>query len=212
MKTILGVIALFLLLTISPLAFADEKSGEWWEVTTKMEMPGMPEFSAMMPGGHPTKVCLPTERDEQPFQSQDQDCTTSDVENSGDSITFKMTCTGDHPMTGTGEGTFSRDNFHQKMKMQSDDGEMLMTIDGKRIGGECKVKEAANQPMNHPVKKQTKTEMKKDPVAEPPDHAQTPKPAPKEASATDAESESAGGSVKEGVKKGVSALKNLFKY
>ncbi len=78
-----------------------------------MEMPGMPDFSSMMPGARPSKVCLATGQHAQPFRSKEkaEDCVVSDMQQSANKVTFKMKCSGEPPMTGNGEINYTRDTF-----------------------------------------------------------------------------------------------------
>jgi hypothetical protein len=107
---------------------------ELWEVTNKMEMPGMP-FS--MPG-HSSNVCIQKGKQNDPSHAvptdKDQDCKMSDVKMSGNKSSWKMTCTGKNAMTGSGEMTSGNGTYSGKMQMHSKDGDMTMSYDGKRIG------------------------------------------------------------------------------
>lgn len=143
MKISVGIAALSLLLNFTPQAFAAGTPGEWWEVTQKMEMPGMPDFAAMMPGSAPTKVCIAPGQASQPFTSKekDKDCTISDFKQSGNGATFTMKCTGENAMTGTGEITSTPTSFSQKINIHSQDGDMLLVSTGRRVGGACSVEE-----------------------------------------------------------------------
>ncbi len=116
-----------------PAAAAGE--GEWWEMTTRMEMPGMPA----MPGGQAVKFCRVKGDESKPIQSKDdKDCTVSNVKNAGNTMTFNMKCTGKDAMTGSGEMTSTPTTFNQKIKMRSGGEDMAMVSTGKRIGGACK--------------------------------------------------------------------------
>ena len=89
--------------------------GEFWEVTTKMEMPGMP-FA--MPA-NTQKLCIPTGTENDPTHSSgDKDCKMSDVSISGNKSSWKVRC--DHNgeiMTGIGEQTTSPDGYQGKMQL-----------------------------------------------------------------------------------------------
>ena len=116
-----------------PAAAAGE--GEWWEMTTRMEMPGMPA----MPGGQAVKFCRVKGDESKPVQSKDdKDCTVSNVWNAGNTMSFNMKCTGKDAMTGSGEMTSTPTTFNQKIKMRSGGEDMTMVSTGKRIGGACK--------------------------------------------------------------------------
>ncbi|MDP1633455.1 MAG: DUF3617 domain-containing protein [Gallionellaceae bacterium] len=113
--------------------------GEWWEVTAKMEMPGMP-FA--MPATT-TKVCLVKGAANDPRQStQDKDCKTTDVKISGNKTSYKVRCVHDgEVMNGTGEITSTPDSYQGTMRLSgTSDGEavnMNTTYRGKRVGPAC---------------------------------------------------------------------------
>ena len=129
---------LFIFILATPVAAA-EPVGEWWEVTMKMEMPGMPAGMAGMMGGQTSKVCMLKGQEKEPAKSKEnKDCTMSDMKSSGNTTSFKMKCTGKDPMTGDAVLTHTPNSFSQKMNMQSKQGKMTMISNGKRIGGACK--------------------------------------------------------------------------
>ncbi|OGS99247.1 MAG: hypothetical protein A3F73_06365 [Gallionellales bacterium RIFCSPLOWO2_12_FULL_59_22] len=113
--------------------------GEWWEVTAKMEMPGMP-FA--MPQTT-TKVCIARDAVNDPRQSmQDKECKMTDIKTSGNKTTWKMRCVRDgETMNGTGEITSTADSYHGKMhlsgKSDGEDVNMTTTYRGKRVGPAC---------------------------------------------------------------------------
>lgn len=107
---------------------------ELWEVTNKMDMPGMP-FA--MPG-QTSKVCMQQGKQGDPNQAvpkdKEQDCKMSDVKMTGNKSSWKIACTGKNAMTGNGEMTFGNGAYSGKMQMHSKDGDMTMSYEGKRIG------------------------------------------------------------------------------
>ncbi|MBI5006032.1 MAG: DUF3617 domain-containing protein [Nitrosomonadales bacterium] len=113
--------------------------GEYWEVTTRMEMPGMP--FAMPPTTQ--KVCIPKGGENDPEKtSGDKSCKMSDVKTVGNKTTWKMRCDRDgEVMTGSGEQTTSAGGYKGKMKFsgKSDGRDMNMSSEfsGKRLGGSC---------------------------------------------------------------------------
>jgi hypothetical protein len=147
MKRLFGPLMIVLALSITSEAFAAQTTGEWWEVSQKMEMAGMPDFSSMMPGGGISKVCMGSAQEKQPFSAGEdtKDCVVSNVKSSGNTTTFDMKCNGDNAMTGSGEITRTDNSFSQKMKMQSSDGELMLVSTGKRVGGACSVKVESSQ-------------------------------------------------------------------
>jgi hypothetical protein len=115
----------------------DETSGVWWENTFQMQMQGM-----SMPA-QVSKACLAKNGSPEPPRSgDDSDCTYSDVKHEGARTTWKVVCTGKHPMTGEGEMTGTREAYSGKMTMHMAEGgkgggDMAMVISGKRLGGDC---------------------------------------------------------------------------
>ena len=122
---------------------AHSAPGEYWEITNKMEMPGMP-FA--MPATT-TKVCIAKGGEKDPQKtSGDKDCKMTDVKTSGNKVTWKARC--DHNgevMTGTGEQTTTANGYEGKMqfagKSQGQDMNMTMAFSGKRAGGSCDTEE-----------------------------------------------------------------------
>lgn len=130
----------------SLLSFAASAApGEYWEVTSKMEMPGMP-FA--MPGTT-TKVCIAKGGEKDPGKSTgDKDCQATDVKTVGNKTTWKMRCNHDgEVMTGSGEQTTNANGYDGKMQFSSSSqkrgGNMTMAFSGKRVGGKCDSEEMA---------------------------------------------------------------------
>jgi len=133
MKHILTVFVLVSLPT-TILAVDGMRDG-MWEITSKMEMPGMP---MEMP---PTTVkhCYTKEevKDQKNVINKDKDCTVTDFKKSGNKVSWKMRCTGKNAGTFSGETVFSGDSYESVMNMQSDAGKgksMTMKVIGKRVG------------------------------------------------------------------------------
>lgn len=164
MKTLFAVITILIALNVSSPAYSTQTTGEWWEVTQKMEMPGMPDFSSMMPGGGASKVCISSDLETKPFSAGEdaKNCVISDVKTSGKTTTFKMKCTGENALTGSGEIKRNTDSFSQKVKVQSSDGDMLLVSTGKRIGGACNLEQEINKLTNSAEHKKLKADMDKD--------------------------------------------------
>lgn len=112
--------------------------GEYWEITSKMEMQGMP-FA--MPATT-TKVCIPKGSERDPKYTQGKDCQMTDVSHSGNTTKWKATCVNNgETMHGTGEATQEGDSSHGSMHMTGKSGgraiDMTMTYKNKRLGGSC---------------------------------------------------------------------------
>ncbi len=106
-----------------------------WEITSKMEMPGMP---MAMPATTIKHCYTKAEvKDQKKVISTDKNCTVTDLKSSGNKVTWKMKCTGQHPGTFSGETVFSGDSYDSTMKMESSGGKggtMTMKTKGKRVG------------------------------------------------------------------------------
>jgi hypothetical protein len=121
--------------------------GEYWEITSKMEMPGMP--FAMPPTTQ--KVCIPKGGQNDPGKtSGDKDCKMTDTRTVGNKITWKARCDRNgEVMTGIGEQTTTANDYHGKLvlsgKSSGQDMNMTMVYSGKRIGGSCDSEEQTRQ-------------------------------------------------------------------
>jgi hypothetical protein len=112
----------------------DLKPGKY-EITAKVEMPGMP-------GGMPAQTtiqCL-TDQDPVPASSADaQGCKVTDMKTEGNALTYTMTCE-QQGMTikSSGKITYNGDTFEgtNQTHMGPEAGNMTITtlISGKRIG------------------------------------------------------------------------------
>jgi len=132
----------FRLLTLScvPLllahaAFAQAQTqtepGEEWQTSAQMQMPGF-----AMPAQSST-VCMPQGSTEPP-PGPDTNCQMYDVERLGTTTKWKMRCTGEQAMTGTGEMTWQgRDSYSGKMVMNMDGQTVTTKLTGKRTGAAC---------------------------------------------------------------------------
>ena len=135
-KLIAALVILFAIISIS---FAgsvpDMQEGEW-EITSKMEVPGMP--MEMPPMKH--IQCL-TKEDFVPQSSQpDQECEFFEVNVTGNTVTWTMQCNNqDGEMKGVGKMIYSGNSFEGTIKITLSPGNMEMTnyIKGHHIG-DCK--------------------------------------------------------------------------
>ncbi|MBI5659631.1 MAG: DUF3617 family protein [Nitrosomonadales bacterium] len=114
--------------------------GEYWEVTTKMEMQGMP-FA--MPATT-VKVCMPPggEKDPQHTQDKNSNCKMTDIKTSGNKVSYKGKCVEkEGTMYMEGESTHERDSYRGTARMtgksEGHDVDMKTSYSGKRIGGSC---------------------------------------------------------------------------
>ena len=108
-------------------------SDDQYDVTVKMQMAGM----AMPPISQ--RLCVKKGANDGDFIPRRENCRVSDTARTGSRLTFKITCAGSNPMTGTGDFTFGANGYngqiHMKGKMEGQDVEMTQAIDGRRVGG-----------------------------------------------------------------------------
>ncbi|MCL4558751.1 MAG: DUF3617 domain-containing protein [Deltaproteobacteria bacterium] len=144
-STIGSVIAVLLLVTVALAASPRMKNG-LWEITTSMEMKGMPMPFAMKPVTNTQCITKKDVRDPEktvPKASKDKNCKVKDYKIAGDHVTWKMVCTGKHPMTSTGEMTYSNGTSYEGTMVMDTEGQgsnrvhMTYHFKGKRIG-DCK--------------------------------------------------------------------------
>ena len=104
---------------------------ELWQMTTRMEMEGMQLPAAQQ------QVCMKKgETRAEGLGQQDPNCKVTEQRRSGNKLTWKVVCTGENAMTGTGEMTRNRDTLEGRMLMKGRDGEMKIVYSG-RLGGTC---------------------------------------------------------------------------
>lgn len=125
----------FALCAASP-ASAQSKD-ELWEVTSKMEMPGMQ--MAMPP--QINRFCSGKNRKDEEFIPKQGDCRMLESKRAGNTFTYKMDCSGSHPSTVDGRITFGSNAYDGKMHMvmKGSNDAMDMTFTGKRVG-DCTAK------------------------------------------------------------------------
>lgn len=137
MKPALTVSLALLCATLATASHAE--SGEWWEITSKTEMPGMP-FN--MPSTT-TRVCVTKGSADDPRQTmQDKECKITDVKKSGNKTTWKMRCVRNgEVMNGNGEFTSLADGYQGVTRMSGKSGgqaiDMTSNFRGKRVGPAC---------------------------------------------------------------------------
>jgi len=107
-------------------------SDELWQITTKMEMEGM-----QMPAVS-QQVCMKKgETRAEGFQQQDKNCKVTDQRQVGNKFNWKVVCTGEDAMTGTGEMTRTRDTLDGRMQMKDKDGEAMKIVYSGKLAGTC---------------------------------------------------------------------------
>lgn len=142
MRLILALTVLATLICEGAHAAAPNMRAGMWEITVRMDMPGMP-------GGMPPQVvkqCLTQKDTENPQKitqgSQGADnCQISNYQLKGNTASWDMACKGAEEMTGSGTITFGGDSYTGTTRMTMKSGgqphNMTMQYSGKRIG-DCK--------------------------------------------------------------------------
>ncbi len=115
-----------------PAARAVNMNEGQWEITTTMDMPGMPE-AAKRP--HTVTHCL-TKSDYVPKANPEKsDCKLLDHKVDGNTVTWDVAC---KESTGKGTVTYAGDSFtglmETTMKQEGKEMTVKMKMDGKRIG------------------------------------------------------------------------------
>jgi hypothetical protein len=124
----------------APLAASAAGNDELWEVSTQMNIPGMPAGM----GGMTQQVCQDRDPRKQGPQGQDMEkCKVTDVKESGTRLTISMTCPQGRAVI---ERTFNtaRTEYKGTMKMTTRDGDMIMNMSGRKIGA-CDAQQARRQ-------------------------------------------------------------------
>jgi len=107
-----------------------------WQITTKVDMPGMP---ADMPQQTFTHTECLTKDDYVPRGSQTSgsggDCEIRDVRRDGNTVTWTMHCnTGQGEMNGKGSITYNGDSFEGTIESVMSGMQMTQHLNGQRIG------------------------------------------------------------------------------
>ena len=103
-----------------------------WEITTKMEIPGMP---VPMPP-ITFRQCM-TNQNPVPNQSQSgQECRMKNVKTKGNTVSWEMVCDSQQgEIKSSGKITYKGDRFDGVVMMDMPgQGQMKMTMTGQRIG------------------------------------------------------------------------------
>lgn len=118
-----------LLLALMPARAADPP-GDLWQTTSQMVMQGMP-FS---PPPTTLKVCTAREWTGPP-PGGDPTCVNTSFTRVGNKMTWAMQCSGDMPMTGTGEITWNGpDSYTGVITATAEGMTMMINLSGKKIG------------------------------------------------------------------------------
>lgn len=120
-----GIAVLGLISSASVMAAGDD---ELWEMTTKLDMPGMAMPSMTQ------SICLPKGGAYTPENVKQQNCEMTDLKTSGDRTSWKMHCSGKDAMEGSGEVTRSANTMKGTIKMSMKGMQMNQVVSGKLVG------------------------------------------------------------------------------
>jgi len=121
--------ALVSLLALSP-ALAADPPGVLWETTSQVAMAGMP----MQMPSQTQKVCA-AKTWTKPPPGGDKSCVASDYKMVGSKATWKMQCSGQMPMQGTGEMNFEgSDAYTGTIQATAQGMNMTIRLAGRKVG------------------------------------------------------------------------------
>lgn len=124
----------FLLLLPSMAAAAETMKPGLWEITTSMEMPGMP----FQPPPQIVRHCYTPQDVKEELIPRDDDCKVNDLKSSGGKVSWKMECKGEMAGKGEGEIVYQGDSAYEgKTRMQTQGITVATKYKARRIG-ECK--------------------------------------------------------------------------
>ena len=127
-----GAAAVLIAALVASLPVSAQGKDELWEISSKMEMPGMP----MAMPAQVNRVCVGKNRKDEDLVPKQSNCRVVDSKRVGSKFTYKMECTGNEPMTMVGEMTFGNNAYdgQMRMTMTKTNDTMNMAVSGKRVG------------------------------------------------------------------------------
>jgi hypothetical protein len=139
----IGLIGCALLLTLPPFLssrVAAQTTGDLWEISTQMNIPGMPAGM----GAQTQRVCQGDDPERSAAQSKDrQSCKVKDKKQTATRLTMTMVC-AEGTMTIDQQYNAAHTEFRGTMKMASKEGDMTMNTVGRKVGT-CDVQEARRE-------------------------------------------------------------------
>jgi hypothetical protein len=113
-----------------PLAVLAAGQDELWEVTTQMNMPGLPAGM----GGNTQRVCQDKDpRKQVPPGENAEKCKVSDAKQSGNKTSVTVSCP-DGTMLIENTYNAARTEYKGTMRMSGSQGDMTMTMSGRKVG------------------------------------------------------------------------------
>jgi D-alanyl-D-alanine carboxypeptidase (penicillin-binding protein 5/6) len=138
----IGFVACALLALTSLVAnhAAAQTKGEMWEITTQMNIPGMPAGM----GGQTQRLCQGDDPERAAAKDKNREnCTVKDRKQTANRTTLTMVCK-DGTMLIDQQYNAARTEFKGTMKMTGKDGDMTMNTVGRKVGT-CDVQEAKRE-------------------------------------------------------------------
>lgn len=115
-------------------------SGELWEISTQMNIPGMPAGM----GGQTQRVCQGDDPERRAASDKDQkECKVTDKKQTATRTTITMVCR-QGTMTVDQQYNAARTEFKGSIRMNSKDGDFVMNTTGRKVGA-CNVQEARRE-------------------------------------------------------------------
>ncbi len=115
-------------------------SDELWEVSTQMNMAGLPPGM----GGSTQRVCRDKDPKKEPASRKDMEgCKVTDMKESGNRFTMTMTCP-QGTMVIDQTYNSARTEYKGTMKMKSREGDMTMNMSGRKVGS-CNAQQARKE-------------------------------------------------------------------
>jgi hypothetical protein len=125
-------VAVLIATLVASIPVSAQGKDELWEISSKMDMPGMP----MAMPAQVNRVCVGKNRKDEDLVPRQSDCRVVDSKRTGSKFTYKMECTGKEPMTMIGEMNFGTNAYdgQMRMTMTKTNDTMNMAVSGKRVG------------------------------------------------------------------------------
>lgn len=113
---------------------ADMMKPGMWEITTSMEMPGMP----FQPPPQTMRHCYTAQEVKEQPVPKDNNCKVTDLKSSASKVNWKVECKGEMAGKGEGQITYQGDTAYEGWtKMQTQGMNMTMKYKAKWVG-DCK--------------------------------------------------------------------------
>ena len=127
-------VALMTVAWLLPVIATAQDRDNLWEITTKMEMPGMP----MAMPAQTIQQCLGKNSKDEDYLPRRDNCRVLESQRTGNRVTFKMACSATEAIDITGEMNLGGETYDGKIMMVARTAgqsiEMTNTFSGKRIG------------------------------------------------------------------------------